>query len=119
VSPEGHESKASKEFVYSLGGFFVRGGEPMATGDVKRKLTAIFSADVEGYSRLMEEDELTTIETLTSHKETMRKVIKQFRGRVVDSIGDNLLAEFSSVVDAVQCAVEVQQVLGSKNETLR
>jgi adenylate cyclase len=118
VSPEGHESKASKEFVYSLGGFFVRGGEPMATGDVKRKLTAIFSADVEGYSRLMEEDELTTIETLTSHKETMRKVIKQFRGRVVDSIGDNLLAEFSSVVDAVQCAVEVQQVLGSKNETL-
>jgi TolB-like protein/class 3 adenylate cyclase/Flp pilus assembly protein TadD len=90
----------------------------MATGDVKRKLTAIFSADVEGYSRLMEEDELATVETLTSHKGIMRKLIRQYRGRVVDSTGDNLLAEFGSVVDAVQCAVEVQQVLNSKNETL-
>ncbi|MHA2207259.1 MAG: adenylate/guanylate cyclase domain-containing protein, partial [Candidatus Thorarchaeota archaeon] len=90
----------------------------MATGDVKRKLTAIFSADVEGYSRLMEEDELATIETLTSHKEIMRKLIRQYRGRVVDSTGDNLLAEFASVVDAVQCAVEVQQILSSKNDTL-
>jgi adenylate cyclase len=90
----------------------------MATGDVKRKLTAILSADVEGYSSLMEEDELATVETLTSHKEIMRKLIKQYRGRVVDSTGDNLLAEFSSVVDAVQCAVEVQQVLSSKNEAL-
>jgi adenylate cyclase len=90
----------------------------MATGDVKRKLTAIFSADVEGYSRLMEEDELATVETLTSHKGIMGKLIKQYRGRVVDSTGDNLLAEFGSVVDAVQCAVEVQQVLSSKNEAL-
>ena len=90
----------------------------MTTGDVKRKLTAIFSADVEGYSRLMGEDELATVETLTSHKEIMRKLIRQYRGRVVDSIGDNLLAEFASVVDAVQCAVEVQQIIRSKNETL-
>jgi TolB-like protein/class 3 adenylate cyclase len=90
----------------------------MATGDVKRKLTAIFSADVEGYSRLMEEDELATVETLTSHKEIMGKLIKQYRGRVVDSTGDNLLAEFGSVVDAVQCAVEVQQVLSAKNDAL-
>jgi adenylate cyclase len=90
----------------------------MATEDFKRKLTAIFSADVEGYSRLMGEDELATIETLTSHKEIMRKLIRQYRGRVVDSTGDNLLAEFASVVDAVQCAVEVQQVLSAKNETL-
>jgi class 3 adenylate cyclase len=90
----------------------------MATGDVKRKLTAIFSADVEGYSSLMEEDELATVETLTSHKEIMRKMIRQYRGRVVDSTGDNLLAEFASVVDAVQCAVEVQQVLSAKNEAL-
>jgi adenylate cyclase len=118
VSPEGHKSKASKGFIYSLGGFFVWGGDPMATGDVKRKLTAIFSADVEGYSSLMEEDELATVETLTSHKEIMRKLIQQYRGRVVDSTGDNLLAEFASVVDAVQCAVEVQQVLSAKNETL-
>ncbi|MGD8985178.1 MAG: adenylate/guanylate cyclase domain-containing protein [Desulfobacteraceae bacterium] len=90
----------------------------MATGDVKRKLTAIFSTDVEGYSRLMEEDELATIETLTSHKEIMGELIRQYRGRVLDSIGDNLMAEFASVVDAVQCAVEVQQVLNSKNEDL-
>jgi adenylate cyclase len=101
-----------------FGGFFIRGGDPMATGDVKRKLTAIFSADVKGYSRLMGEDELGTIETLTSHKEIMGKLIRQYRGRLVDSTGDNLLAEFGSVVDAVQCAVEVQQVLSAKNETL-
>jgi TolB-like protein/class 3 adenylate cyclase len=118
VSTEGDKSKASKGFVYSLGGFFVWGGDLMATDDVKRKLTAIFSADVEGYSRLMEEDELATVETLTSHKEIMRKLIRQYRGRVVDSTGDNLLAEFASVVDAVQCAVEVQQVLSAKNEAL-
>jgi adenylate cyclase len=90
----------------------------MATGDVKRKLTAIFSADVEGYSRLMGEDELATVETLTTYKEAMTKLIKHYRGRVLDSIGDNLMAEFASVVDAVQCAVEVQQVLSSKNEDL-
>ena len=90
----------------------------MSAEDIKRKLTAIFSADVEGYSRLMGEDELATVQTLTSYKETMRKLIKHYRGRVVDSTGDNLLAEFASVVDAVQCAVEVQQVLNSKNDSL-
>ncbi|MFC1579878.1 tetratricopeptide repeat protein [Thermodesulfobacteriota bacterium] len=88
----------------------------MATNEVKRKLTAIFSADVEGYSRLMGDDELATVETLTLYKQTMRKLIRQYRGRVVDSTGDNLLAEFASVVDAVQCAVEVQQILNAKNE---
>jgi len=90
----------------------------MATDDVKRKLTAIFTADVVGYSRLMGEDELATVQTLTSYKETMTKLIKHYRGRVLDSVGDNLMAEFASVVDAVQCAVEVQQVLSSKNEEL-
>jgi TolB-like protein/class 3 adenylate cyclase/Tfp pilus assembly protein PilF len=90
----------------------------MAAEGVKRKLTAIFSADVEGYSRLMGEDELATVETLTSYKQTMRNLITHYRGRVVDSTGDNLLAEFASVVDAVQCAVEVQQVIASKNENL-
>ena len=90
----------------------------MATEGFKRKLTAIFSADVEGYSRLMGEDELATVQTLTSYKETMRKLIRHYRGRVVDSTGDNLLAEFASVVDAVQCAVEIQQVLNSKNDSL-
>jgi len=90
----------------------------MGTPDVKRKLSAIFSADVEGYSRLMGEDELATVQTLTSYKETMVELIGHHRGRVVDSTGDNLLAEFASVVDAVQCAVDVQQVLKAKNERL-
>ena len=68
---------------------------------LKRKLAAILSADVEGYSRLMGNDEASTIHTLTAYKETMSVHIKQHRGRVVDAPGDNLLAEFASVVDSV------------------
>ncbi len=90
----------------------------MATDRVKRKLSAILSADVEGYSRLMGEDEVATVRTITAYRETMSGLIHQYRGRVVDSPGDNLLAEFASVVDAVQCAVEVQQVLKLKNAEL-
>jgi adenylate cyclase len=90
----------------------------MAPDRVKRKLTAILSADVEGYSRLMGEDEAATVRTITAYRETMSGLIQQYRGRVVDSPGDNLLAEFASVVDAVQCAVEVQQVLKVKNTEL-
>ena len=90
----------------------------MTTEDVKRKLTAIFSADVVGYSRLMGEDELATVQTLTSHKETIGKLIKHFRGRVVDAIGDNLMGEFASVVDAVQCAVEIQREIAERNAEL-
>ena len=90
----------------------------MTTEGFKRKLAAIFSADVEGYSRLMGDDEEATIQTLTAYRELMTLLIQQYRGRVVDSPGDNLLAEFPSVVDAVQCAVEVQKVLQAKNEEL-
>jgi len=85
---------------------------------LKRKLTAILSADVEGYSRLMGSDEASTIHTLTAYKEAMTANIKHNRGRVVDAPGDNLLAEFASVVDAVQCAVEIQQELAKRNEEL-
>ena len=84
----------------------------------KRKLTAILSADVKGYSRLMGEDELTTVRTLEAYREMITEVIRNYRGRVVDSPGDNLLAEFSSVVDAVECAVEIQMELKAKNEEL-
>jgi adenylate cyclase len=84
----------------------------------KRKLTTIFSADVEGYSRLMGEDEVGTVKTLTAYREIMAELIEQHRGRVVDSPGDNLLAEFSSVVEAVECAVEIQMELKNKNEEL-
>jgi class 3 adenylate cyclase len=73
----------------------------MATQDFKRKLTAILSADVKGYSRLMGEDEEATVRTLTAYREIIAKVIQKQRGRVVDSPGDNILAEFASVVDAV------------------
>jgi len=85
---------------------------------MERKLTAILSADVEGYSRLMGEDEEATIRTLTSYREVMTPLIRMHRGRVVDSPGDNLLAEFGSVVDAVQCAVIIQTTLRMENANL-
>jgi TolB-like protein/class 3 adenylate cyclase len=84
----------------------------------KRKLTAILNADVEGYSRLMRENEETTIRTLTTYRGAMATLIQKYRGRVVDSPGDNLLAEFASVVDAVQCAVEIQRELAERNAEL-
>jgi adenylate cyclase len=84
----------------------------------KRKLAAIFSADAAGYSRLMADDEAATVKTIASYREIMASLIKQHRGRVVDSPGDNVLAEFSSVVDAVQSAVAVQNEIQTKNAEL-
>jgi adenylate cyclase len=86
--------------------------------NLERKLRAILSADVKGYSLLMADDEIATIQTITSYREIMKSLIEQHNGRVVDSPGDNLLAEFQSVVDAVQCAVEIQKELKSKNDDL-
>ena len=83
----------------------------MAEERVKRKLTAILSADVKGYSRLMGDDELETVRTLEAYREMIAEVIRNYSGRVVDSPGDNVLAEFSSVVDAVESAVEIQKEL--------
>lgn len=90
----------------------------MATKDFKRKLSAILSADVAGYSRLMGEDEAATVSTLETYREVMSTLIKQHRGRVVDSPGDNVLAEFASVVDAVQCGVAVQNEFQARNAEL-
>jgi adenylate cyclase len=90
----------------------------MADKGYKRKLTAILSADVAGYSRLMAEDETATVTTIASYREIMASLIKQHRGRVVDSQGDNMLAEFSSVVDSVQCAVAVQNEFQARNAEL-
>ncbi len=87
-------------------------------GRIERKLAAILSADVKGYSRLMGEDEVATIRMLSAYREVMSTLIRQYRGRVVDSPGDNLLAEFASVVDAVQCAVETQRELKARNADL-
>jgi class 3 adenylate cyclase len=85
---------------------------------MERKLAAIFSADVQGYSRLMGEDEEATVRTLTTYREVMAALIQQHQGRVVDSPGDNFLAEFASVVDAVQCAVAIQHELATRNASL-
>lgn len=90
----------------------------MTGTEPNRKLVAILSADVKGYSRLMGEDEKGTVLTLNAYREVMTGVIHQRRGRVVDAPGDNLLAEFASVVDAVQCAVEIQKELRIRNEAL-
>ncbi len=84
----------------------------------KRKLAAIFSADVVEYSRLMREDEKATIQSLTAYRELMTELIKQHHGRVVDAVGDNLLAEFTSAVDAVQGAVAVQREIKASNAQL-
>src|SRR5262245_2136115 len=88
-------------------------GRPM-----ERKLTAILSADVEGYSRLMGDDEAATVRAITEYREVIASAVAGHSGRVVDAPGDNLLAEFSSVVDAVQCAVDIQRELESRNADL-
>ena len=90
----------------------------MAEEGFKRKLAAILSADAVGYSRLMAENETATVKTIATYREVISSLIKQHRGRVVDSPGDNILAEFSSVVDAVQCAVAVQNEFETRNAEL-
>ena len=84
----------------------------------KRKLTAILSADAVGYSRLMGEDEEATVRTITAYREVLTTLIQQHNGKVLDSPGDNLLAEFVSVVDGVQCAVAVQKEIKARNDEL-
>jgi TolB-like protein/class 3 adenylate cyclase len=90
----------------------------MAEKGFKRKLTAILSADVVEYSRLMGDDEEATVRTLTTYREVLTTLIQHHNGKVLDSPGDNLLAEFASVVDAVQCAVAVQKEISARNAAL-
>ena len=85
---------------------------------VERKLAAILSANVEGYSRLMGHDEVATVRTITESREVIASAVAAHGGRVVDAPGDNVLAEFSSVVDAVESAVEIQRELPSRNAAL-
>jgi adenylate cyclase len=84
----------------------------------RRKLTAILSADVAGYSRLMGEDEAATVDTVQAYKLVLGDLVRRHHGRVVDSPGDNLLAEFGSVVNAVQCAAAAQRDLRERNSAL-
>jgi adenylate cyclase len=91
---------------------------PAGEVSVERKLTAILCADVFGYSRLMGDDEEATHRTLVSHRKIIDSLIERHRGRFVNSAGDSVLAEFASVVNAVQCAVEVQNALKLENASL-
>jgi len=85
--------------------------------DMKRKLTTIFCADVSGYSRMMGADEARTLVTLKEYREAIEGFIARHHGRVVSWSGDGLLAEFASVVEAVQCAAEVQRELKARNSS--
>ena len=87
----------------------------MAEKDFKRKLTAILSADVIGYSRLMRDDEAATVRDLAAHRVLITEIIQQHNGRVIDSPGDNILAEFASVVDAINGAIKIQQEIKKSN----
>jgi adenylate cyclase len=90
----------------------------MADENYRRKLTAILSADVDGYSRLMGDDEVVTVSTLKSHRNLITEKVQAFKGRVVDSPGDNILSELRSIVDAVSCAVAIQEGLREQNDKL-
>ena len=93
--------------------------EPVFTPQpMQRQLKAIFSADVKEYSRLMAEDEMLTVRTLTDYRDQIASQVQRHHGRVVDSPGDNILAEFGSVVNAVECAIEVQKDLQLRNADL-
>jgi class 3 adenylate cyclase len=97
-----------------------RAAEPMQGGMLRpaRKLTVIMSADVAGYSRLMSDDEHATLETLTGYRKIIRERIAAHDGRVVDSPGDALLAEFQSAVEAVGASIEIQRELAERNAAL-
>ncbi len=85
---------------------------------VKRRLTTVFSADVKGYTQLMEGDETGTLERLRDYRRKMTALIERHDGRVVNTWGDALIAEFGSVVEAVHAAVEIQQELAGENHDL-
>jgi adenylate cyclase len=89
--------------------------DPMA---VSRRLVAVFAADVEGYSRLMGADEVGTLTGLTERRANLDGIIGEHRGRIANTAGDSVLAEFGSAVDAVQCAVEAQTALAEANSGL-
>jgi adenylate cyclase len=80
---------------------------------VQRKLTTILAADADGYSRVMETDEVAALQSLRAARDVFAKFIERHHGRIANTAGDGLIAEFPSVVEAVQCAIEVQQELSA------
>ena len=85
---------------------------------VSRRLVAVFAADVEGYSRLMGADEVGTLKGLTERRGILDTLIGEHRGRIANTAGDSVLAEFGSAVDAVECAVKAQDALAEANASL-
>src|ERR1043166_3476208 len=86
--------------------------------EFNRRLVAVFAADVEGYSRLMGADEVGTLKGLTERRAILDRAIAERRGRIANTAGDSVLAEFGSAVDAGQCAVEAQAALAEANASL-
>src|SRR5213595_3306056 len=85
---------------------------------VSRRLVAVFAADVEGYSRLMGNDEVGTLRGLTERRAILDRLIGEHRGRIANTAGDSVLAEFGSAVDGVKCAVDGQAALAEANSSL-
>src|SRR5215207_3999295 len=85
------------------------------TEKLKRRLTTVLCADVSGYSRLMEANEAGTLATLRRYRAVMAALVERHDGRIVNTWGDAVIAEFASVVEAVQCAIETQQELSAQD----
>ena len=83
---------------------------------IKRRLAAILAADIAGYSRIMHGDEAATVRDLKSHQSVILPLIGRHGGRIIDTAGDGILAEFPSVIGATECAVEIQAVMAERNE---
>lgn len=114
--PEACVAALADHLLLAYDPYFPRGDEGLAVDRIERKLSAILAADVAGYSRLMGIDEEGTLSRLTIHRrDVFDPSIVRNRGRIVKTTGDGLLAEFTSVVDAVRCAVEVQTDMASRN----
>src|SRR5262245_52340980 len=90
----------------------------MSVSPLKRKLAAILAADAVGYSRLMSTNEEKTLKVLATHRAVIDGIIEFHEGRIVNTAGDSVLAEFASPVEAVRCAVEIQDALKTRNESL-
>jgi class 3 adenylate cyclase/pimeloyl-ACP methyl ester carboxylesterase len=86
------------------------------TSSTSRRLAAILAADIAGYSRLMGEDEAATVRDLKAHQAVVLPLVSRYSGRIIDTAGDGILAEFPSVINATKCAVEIQTVMATRNE---
>jgi class 3 adenylate cyclase/pimeloyl-ACP methyl ester carboxylesterase len=86
------------------------------TSSTSRRLAAILAADIAGYSRLMGEDEAATVRDLKAHQAVVLPVVGRYGGRIIDTAGDGILAEFPSVINATECAVEIQTIMATRNE---